>query len=1058
MNDEHKTKAQLIAELAEVRQHVIELEAAVVDHQQLDAALLASETRYRRLFETAQDGILLLDATTGQITDANPFLVTMLGYSHAEFVGKHLWEIGPFKDVVDSHLAFEQLQTNDYIRYEDLPLETRDGQRVDVEFVSNVYRVNGVRVIQCNVRDITARRRAEITLKDSEERLREVLQSKIITLHALTEIDREITAATEATSILKLVCRHAAELARAPKSMVIIRTAAAEMELTASYGLRDAARASAEFAHAWQTGLMNLSVLKTRGAIVRNDIPADTHAMPETISAEGVRAFAIVPLVPGQEVLGALIVLDTAARQWLADDLQVFRTLASQAALALEKLRLFQAAQNRALYLATLYRIGQAINSTLDADTILDRLTDEAMRVTHATRGSALVARPDRGCFERRSLRGYSPEQTAAARTAWLSLDHGVKGRAYRSRQTVYVADAQIDPADQPLLPDTHSELAVPIIHDGQAIGNLDLQSTEVDAFREVDLDFLRALTDQVAIALENARLFGETRRRMDEMSVVSQVALIGTASRPVDETITRATDALSRLWPEASVGVWFVDAGGQTLRLHLAHDSAAPVSVPVESGLTGWVVRERQPVRVGDVAADPRHFLTRPGRRSEMAAPLLVGQRVMGVVDVTSPWADAFSGEDLRFLITLAGQLTTIFEKARLDAELIAKAALIEQRTQERLAEILREQARIQAILDALGEAVVVADLQGTIQYVNQAMERVTGYNAQESIGQSLRQRQTGQTPDEIYEALWATVLAGQTWRGEIVNRRKDGELYSASLVVAPIPATRHQAEPLAGFVGIQRDISELKRAEAEMRRALDKEKELNNLKSNFVSLTSHEFRTPLTTILSSAEMLEYYGAGWAIERQHEHLHRIQAAVKNMTTLLNDILIVGKAEAGKLEFRPAPLDRVKFCRDLVDELRLTDRAEHVLIFNSQVECGPTRLDEILLRHILSNLLSNALKYSPPGSAVQFDLICQADQTLFQITDQGLGIPPEDQLHLFEVFHRASNVRHIAGTGLGMAIVKKSVDLHGGTIEVTSQVGAGTIVTVRLPIHGVSAA
>jgi PAS domain S-box-containing protein len=240
-------------------------------------------------------------------------------------------------------------------------------------------------------------------------------------------------------------------------------------------------------------------------------------------------------------------------------------------------------------------------------------------------------------------------------------------------------------------------------------------------------------------------------------------------------------------------------------------------------------------------------------------------------------------------------------------------------------------------------------------------------------------------------------------------------------------------------------RDITARIQAEEKMRRALEKEKDLNNLKSNFVSLTSHEFRTPLTIILSSAEMLEY-----------GHLHRIQTAVKNMTTLLNDILIIGKAEAGKLEFMPTALDLVKFCRDLVEELQLTDKAKHVLTFNSQVECVQTRLDEILLRHILGNLLSNALKYSPPGSIVQFDLVCQAGQIIFQIKDQGIGIPPEDLAHLFETFHRASNVRNLAGTGLGMAIVKKSVELHGGTIDIASQIGAGTTVTVRLPINVLS--
>jgi PAS domain S-box-containing protein len=129
------------------------------ERQQIEIALLSSEMRYRRLFETAKDSILLLDADTGQIVDANPFLQELLGYSFTELLGKTLWEIGPFKDISASQSAFRLLQNQEYVRYENLPLETRDGQRRQVEFVSNVYLVDGRRVIQCNIRDITARKK-----------------------------------------------------------------------------------------------------------------------------------------------------------------------------------------------------------------------------------------------------------------------------------------------------------------------------------------------------------------------------------------------------------------------------------------------------------------------------------------------------------------------------------------------------------------------------------------------------------------------------------------------------------------------------------------------------------------------------------------------------------------------------------------------------------------------------------------------------------------------------------------------------------------------------------
>ena len=155
MTDTDRTKEQLVQEMEILRARVAELEQIEVERKRVEEALQASETRYRRLFETAKDGILILDADTEKIADVNPFLIDMLGYSYEDFMGKTLWEIGPFKDIGASRSAFAELQSKEYIRYEDLPLETKDGRRVDVEFVSNVYLVDHKRVIQCNIRDIT---------------------------------------------------------------------------------------------------------------------------------------------------------------------------------------------------------------------------------------------------------------------------------------------------------------------------------------------------------------------------------------------------------------------------------------------------------------------------------------------------------------------------------------------------------------------------------------------------------------------------------------------------------------------------------------------------------------------------------------------------------------------------------------------------------------------------------------------------------------------------------------------------------------------------------------
>ena len=283
------------------------------------------------------------------------------------------------------------------------------------------------------------------------------------------------------------------------------------------------------------------------------------------------------------------------------------------------------------------------------------------------------------------------------------------------------------------------------------------------------------------------------------------------------------------------------------------------------------------------------------------------------------------------------------------------------------------------------------------------------------------------------------------------------DGSIKYISAKIQPVFNPQGK---LIKLFGTALDITDRKQAEEEIRKALATEKELNELKSRFINIASHEFRTPLTAILASAQSLERYSHKWTEEKKLTALHRIQASVKHMTELLNDVLLIAKTEAGKLEFNPVALDLVQFCGELTEEIQLSAGERHAINFipieqpSGQVLSSvPCCMDEKLLRHIFSNLLSNAIKYSPPGSAVYFKLEIKDVAAIFHIQDSGIGIPPEDLPRLFEPFHRANNVGAIGGTGLGLAIANNSVYLHGGTLAVESKVGRGTTITVNLPLN-----
>lgn len=352
--------------------------------------------------------------------------------------------------------------------------------------------------------------------------------------------------------------------------------------------------------------------------------------------------------------------------------------------------------------------------------------------------------------------------------------------------------------------------------------------------------------------------------------------------------------------------------------------------------------------------------------------------------------------------------------------------------------------------VVEKIREVLFTLDRNGNIQYVNQAWHRLTGYPPGECLGKKLTtyfESDDSQILTQDLTNLYTNKYAHMQMQGQL--RTVSGALTWVEVIA---DAERSEVGEIHEVFGMVYDISERKRAEDEMRRAFEKERELNALRTQFVSMTSHEFRTPLSSILTSAELIEHYGNRWSFEKNLQHLKRIQNAVQQIISLMDDMLIIGRSDAGKLAARREPELIEPILRSLIDEVRLNLKASHVIRFDPDLPPTPLGIDKKLLRQIFSNLLSNALKYSEDGSHIHVRVWEVYPMLCIRVQDNGIGIPESDQGQLFESFYRASNVGDRPGTGLGLPIVKRSVEAHGGHVTLMSSPGNGTTITVHLNV------
>jgi PAS domain S-box-containing protein len=365
-------------------------------------------------------------------------------------------------------------------------------------------------------------------------------------------------------------------------------------------------------------------------------------------------------------------------------------------------------------------------------------------------------------------------------------------------------------------------------------------------------------------------------------------------------------------------------------------------------------------------------------------------------------------------------------------------------------------ERDRTQAILDTLGEAVIVTDINGDIQYINPVTVSLTGYSRNDLLGRNWRLGQSHETIAKFDRRMVDRLMAGQTWYGEITITRKDGSTYEAALTVAPLFSSRRGNTPtIDSFVSVHRDISPLKQAERS--------------KNEFVSNVSHELRTPLSVITLLSDNLDSLYYYLVDDKRRQMVQDIQKHAEVLNNLIGDVLELSRIDSGRLSLERETVDLADLARELVDEVQpLAQQSHHTLTVLAN---GPLPVigQKAQLQQIVRNLLNNAIKYTPNGghiccetrslSSALSDATWPQAATLpeghwvgLRVTDNGIGIASEHLSHIFERFYRIKAEHQIRGTGLGLSICRDLIDLHQGQIAVASEPGQGSTFAIYLPL------
>jgi PAS domain S-box-containing protein len=574
----------------------------------------------------------------------------------------------------------------------------------------------------------------------------------------------------------------------------------------------------------------------------------------------------------------------------------------------------------------------------------------------------------------------------------------------------------------------------------------------------------------------ERKKLTEELNRNMDIQKVINALMRFALDDIPINDLLRKALELIISI-PWLAVekkGAIFLTDENEVLEMQASFGLNKVVIDTcqfVSSGkcICGLALSTKNHIHTAEI--DHRHDIMYPGMddHGHYCVPIMFSDKVLGVINTYLAKGHSYSNTEMDFLKTVANSLASIIMRRKAENELRILNEKLEIRVIERTEELAGVNKQLKHELSQ--RRIVELELSKNVKFLSLLIETIPNpifYKDAEGVFIDCNKAFAdlmGKTKDKItgrtvYDLFPKGVAEIYTEKDNELIKNPGVQIYESKTNlddknfkdIISYKATFNNTDgSVAGLVGVIIGITRAKLVEEEIKANLDKEKELNMLKSHFIAVISHEFRTPLAGIQSSTQLLERYGHKWDETKKKEIFNDIYKSIRYTNMLLEDVSIIGRDDSGKLTFNVSLSKIEDICLFSINDVKAIYNNATSINFNITPKTISAIVDDSLLRHILNNLLSNSVKYSDPGSIVELKVQIVSGNIVFMVSDNGIGIPENDLKHIFETFHRASNVETIKGTGIGLAIVKRCVEMHNGTINIESNLNIGTTVTVSIP-------